>query len=227
MTRAPKKALMCSCLGVVLTVVLIYLVVGIALAVYCFSKKKGKDPPGAEKAAASNQQPATSNQQPAQPKPDHSATTSGPVDKDVSLAVTQSILYFKCTQNDNGTWPGYFNNRGSHEVAFAAFPGLTLLECGVPANDPAIQKAAKFVRDNCSDLQTTYAIALAILFLDRLGENNRDDRLIGELALRLVAGQPCREKQSLFSRRRLELQLSDTPAASTKAHPGTVKHCHQ
>jgi hypothetical protein len=70
----------------------------------------------------------------------------------------------------------------------AALPGLTLLECGEPAKDLVIQKAAEYVRENCDRLRLTYDISLVILFLDRLGDP-ADETLIRTLALRLVAGQ--------------------------------------
>src|SRR5262249_29148080 len=85
---------------------------------------------------------------------------------------------------------GWIESRSSHAVGFAALPGLTLLECGVKPNDPAIQKAVKFIRDpsHVDNLDQTYDLSLAILFLDRLGDE-RDKPLIQKLALRLVAGQ--------------------------------------
>ena len=73
----------------------------------------------------------------------------------------------------------------------AALPALTLLECGVPPSDPIVQKAAALVRAQVRQAVTsrdTYQLALAVLFLDRLGDK-RDAELIQFLALRLVAGQ--------------------------------------
>jgi hypothetical protein len=69
-----------------------------------------------------------------------------------------------------------------------ALAALTLLECGVPADDPAIQAAAKQVRDLNARSNSTYGMALAILFLDRL-KDDQDEALIRSLALRLMAGQ--------------------------------------
>jgi hypothetical protein len=89
------------------------------------------------------------------------------------------------TQGADGSWGG------SSPVGFAALPGLTLLECGVPANDPVVQKAADYVRTHClnvTDHYKTYQWSLALLFLDRLGES-RDWDLIRTLALSLVAEQ--------------------------------------
>ena len=48
--------------------------------------------------------------------------------------------------------------------------------------------AAAFVRGWCLKIDTTYEIALSILFLDKLGEA-KDRELIQKLALRLIAGQ--------------------------------------
>ncbi len=58
----------------------------------------------------------------------------------------------------------------------------------MPANDPAVQKVAERIRANAANLRETYDGALAILFLDRLG-NPKDRDLIQTLALRLIAGQ--------------------------------------
>jgi hypothetical protein len=65
---------------------------------------------------------------------------------------------------------------------------LTLLECGVPASDPVIQRATEAVRQASVRQTHTYSIALAILLLDRLREQG-DHALIHSLAIRLLAGQ--------------------------------------
>jgi hypothetical protein len=66
--------------------------------------------------------------------------------------------------------------------------GLTLLECGVPPNDPTIQEIAKLIRSRQHDLDRTYELALAILFLDRLGFS-LDRPVIFNLGQRLMMGQ--------------------------------------
>jgi hypothetical protein len=66
--------------------------------------------------------------------------------------------------------------------------GLTLLECGVAADDPIVVRIAKAVRDEAPRMTHTYGLSLSILFLDRLGEAE-DDKVIRLLAARLVAGQ--------------------------------------
>src|SRR5262249_58320722 len=52
-----------------------------------------------------------------------------------------------------------------------------------------MQKAATFVRDKAWTLTATYELSLAILFLDRLGDREKDKYRIQTMALRLVAGQ--------------------------------------
>jgi hypothetical protein len=75
-----------------------------------------------------------------------------------------------------------------HQAGFAALPGLTLLECGVDPSDGQVGKAARVVRHAAASSNRTYDLALAILFLDRLGQA-QDEPLIRSLALRLLAGQ--------------------------------------
>jgi hypothetical protein len=73
-------------------------------------------------------------------------------------------------------------------IGATALAGLTLLECDVPDDDPAIRKAADAVRRASVGLTDTYSVSLAILFLDRLGDPG-DKVLIESLAVRLLAGQ--------------------------------------
>jgi hypothetical protein len=65
--------------------------------------------------------------------------------------------------------------------------GLTLLECGVPRTDPAVRRLADLVRAQ-RDLDATYELSQAILFLDQLGDPN-DDGIIRTFAQRLLEGQ--------------------------------------
>jgi hypothetical protein len=102
----------------------------------------------------------------------------------VNAAIDRGVRYLKSCQYPNGSWPG---NR-AHLVGCAALPGLTLLECGVPASDAAVKRAAAFVRTYSPTIKDTYDLALAVLFLDRVG-NPKDRKLIQQLSLRLVAGQ--------------------------------------
>jgi hypothetical protein len=66
--------------------------------------------------------------------------------------------------------------------------GLTLLECDVPRTDAQIRKGAESARKAAEICTTTYDLAVAILFLDRLGEAS-DRVLIQKLAYRLLGSQ--------------------------------------
>jgi hypothetical protein len=104
---------------------------------------------------------------------------------EINRAIDQGVLYLRHAQ---GPWGSWIDAKNAHKVAYAALPGLTLLECGVAKEDPQVQGAATFVRFHSGDLQQTYDLSLAVLFLDRLGDP-RDRKLIQVLALRLVSGQ--------------------------------------
>jgi hypothetical protein len=106
----------------------------------------------------------------------------------VNQAIEAGKKFLKKHQNPEGVWDNDADKNQRHRVGRAALPALTLLECGEPASDPVIVRAAQYVRDRCRRLRLTYDIALAILLLDRLGESS-DEALIHTLALRLVAGQ--------------------------------------
>lgn len=103
----------------------------------------------------------------------------------VNEAVRHGVDYLKDTQQKSGTWAKV---GVSHRIGYAALPGLTLLECGVPASDPVIQQAARYLRARAGTLDTTYELSLGILFLDRLGDP-KDKKIIQSFALRLIAGQ--------------------------------------
>jgi hypothetical protein len=103
--------------------------------------------------------------------------------EEVNKAIDIGVQWLKNTQSGNGHWCF-----GQHPVGLAALPALTLLECGVPETNSHVQKALRHVRSNIPKLTKTYELALAILFLDRLGDPN-DAKWIRTCAMRLVAGQ--------------------------------------
>jgi hypothetical protein len=82
----------------------------------------------------------------------------------------------------------YLKKAEDYRVGARALAGLTLLHCGVPANDPSVVKTAKIVRSGAPRLTATYELSLCLLFLDRLG-NPKDRDLIRRIACQLIAGQ--------------------------------------
>ncbi len=197
---------------------ILFIGAGVALVIFCFSgESRPKDDPepvalhlepenpelkriGAETTEPSptpapRKNAAAAKTAPAKPKPPRelpagreASVPAGPAspakDDKISRAIQKGIAFLKETQLPNGTW-GSFQE---HRVGYAALPALTLLECGVPASDPEVQRSARYVRMNAGNLSQTYDLALAILFLDRLGDPS-DLGLIQTMALRLVAGQ--------------------------------------
>jgi hypothetical protein len=103
----------------------------------------------------------------------------------VNKAVEAGIAYLKSRQLADGVWA---RARAVHHVGVNALPALTLLECGVAADDPLVKKAIAFVRKEAATNEKTYEIALAILLLDRVGDP-QDRALIQSLGLRLIDGQ--------------------------------------
>jgi hypothetical protein len=113
--------------------------------------------------------------------------------KRVNEAIDRGAKYLQSLQKENGAWEDPESQIKNFAIGLTAFVGLTLLECGIPAQDPGLQKAAEFIRsqeapERGSRIQLTYDVSLAILFLDRLGAP-ADQKLIQQLALRLVANQ--------------------------------------
>jgi hypothetical protein len=104
----------------------------------------------------------------------------------VDQAIAKGVGFLK--QCLTGEKPDIYLQRSTGAAALA---GLTLLNCGVKATDPALQQVLSRVRDKSRDLNArgaTYEIAICVWFLDRLNEP-RDKPLIKSLALRLIGGQ--------------------------------------
>src|SRR5262249_44186420 len=108
------------------------------------------------------------------------ASRAGAADNEqVQQAIDRGIAHLKGLQNGDGSWP-------THRDGSTALAALALLECDVPASDPAIQNAARFLRGawtNIDEGHATYCLALMILFFDRLGEPD-DVPIIQALAVR-------------------------------------------
>ena len=104
-------------------------------------------------------------------------------EEEVEAARKKGVQFLLDSQLDDGSWeyPG-------HEVGITGLCGLALIENGIPVDDPAIEKAERYVLDNYLDVKATYDIALGILLLSRVGD--RDNKgAIRDLAARLIAGQ--------------------------------------
>jgi len=103
----------------------------------------------------------------------------------IKVAVERGAGYLRKSQQADGGWNSW--GRG-HETGETALAGVALLAAGLPANDPAVQGAARLVRQQVARDSATYNISLAIMFLDRLGEAG-DEPLLRRLSGSLAAGQ--------------------------------------
>ena len=99
----------------------------------------------------------------------------------VDRAIKKGVEYLKAQQLGNGTWD-------HPQIGATALAGLALMHSGVPANDPAIRRAAAAVRAEGINLTYNYSLSLSILFLDMVGEES-DIPLIQAMGIRLLAGQ--------------------------------------
>ncbi len=103
----------------------------------------------------------------------------------VKPSVERGVGYLRRSQQADGSWSSW--GRG-HEAGETALAGMALLAAGLPANDPAVQGAARVVRQQVARDSATYNVSLAIMFLDRLGEAG-DEVLLQRLSGSLAAGQ--------------------------------------
>ena len=181
-------------LGIVLAGALLCLLGGGGLAYYCFATNVPSNVLAAvpstpqDPSAKSDPEPTP----PPLPTPKKAAVTTAE-QRQIDDAIAKGVWYLKDRVLSTNTWGDSIAsaNVPNVGVGFASLPGLTLLECGVPGNDPVVQKAAGYVRQQAPRLDKamdTYQRALAILFLDRLHEY-KDEELIQYLALCLIAGQ--------------------------------------
>jgi len=110
------------------------------------------------------------------------ASPAAAVDRQaIDEAVDRGVAALKRLQRPDGTWQHV-------EIGATALAGLTLLECGVDKDDPAVKSAAKAIRDAGLNTMHTYSLSLAILFLDKL-DFVSDTPLIESMIVRLLAGQ--------------------------------------
>jgi hypothetical protein len=107
-------------------------------------------------------------------------------EKQVQDITGKAVAFLKKTQRPDGSWDG--DGQAQHVAGSTGLAGLTLLECGVKADDPAVQKAVYYLRDAMPRLSMTYELSLTILFFSRYGKDEDKER-IQKLALRVVAGQ--------------------------------------
>jgi hypothetical protein len=104
--------------------------------------------------------------------------------KKVNAAIDRGVKYLQDCLTGKQTNVGFYpNNTGALALA-----GLTLLNCGVKANDPAVVKVVTAVRARVATMTSTYEMACCVWFLDKLNDA-KDQAVIQSLALALIANQ--------------------------------------
>jgi hypothetical protein len=119
-----------------------------------------------------------------------SSTVQAQDQKRIELAIQAGVSALKQQQLVDGSWPyGQVNVQpNNHWTGPTALAAVTLLECDISPDDPIIQRAAAVIRNRAAREGSTYDIALALMFLDRLGKAE-DESLIQTLTSRLLKGQ--------------------------------------
>jgi hypothetical protein len=102
---------------------------------------------------------------------------TGPTQAEINRAIERGVAFLK-QHMDEVRLP----------CRYEGLLGLALLECGVPADDPVVQRIAASLRKQVATMTGTYEMSLAILFFDRL-EGSADSARIRSLAEALAAGQ--------------------------------------
>jgi hypothetical protein len=150
---------------------------GIALASFCFS---GDSPAHAANSTRPARNSAASTPLPPELVAEQRAQKA-------REAMERGVAYLRRELRAKPFRTAYHHIGGSN-LGAAALAGLTLLECGVPRNDPDVTHVASAIRQAGAKVSNTYTLSLSILFLDRL-EDRADKNLIRDLALNLIAGQ--------------------------------------
>ncbi len=152
-------------------------VVGLGLAwIFSDPQKKPTDDSGPVEAGKLVVKTPQETKQPLPPPPD-------PRIKIVQPAVDKGVAFLKTKAPElKGLRCGY-----------AGLNGLTLLECGVPPDDPAILQIADVIRAAAPSMNQIYDLASSLFFLNRWDESRpldeKDLKLARSFALRIIAGQ--------------------------------------
>jgi hypothetical protein len=105
--------------------------------------------------------------------------------KEINAAIDKGVAYLKAGLSNDGRFQ---SDAQGNRLGGSALIGLTLLSCGVPAEDPKVAGIVARVRAEGPQCSQTYDLATCIWLLDKLGDAS-DRELIRKMALRLMAGQ--------------------------------------
>jgi hypothetical protein len=113
------------------------------------------------------------------------------LDDMIKQAVDKGVSFLRKTTTPAAVVPTGVITGVPIAVGGQALTGWTLLECGVPPDDPLVQKLAETVRNGIIDHEAyygTYNLSTAMIFLDKLGDPV-DAPLIESMTVRLLTAQ--------------------------------------
>src|SRR5262245_125079 len=108
---------------------------------------------------------------------------AGPLEDRIDQAVQRGLEALRKMHRPDGG----FGVDSVQDLGRTTLVWLTYLVCGFPADDPVVKIIAEMARERCVESNRVYSVSLAILFLDRLGDE-RDVPLIQAMAVRLMEG---------------------------------------
>jgi hypothetical protein len=104
----------------------------------------------------------------------------------IAKAVERGVAYLRAEEAQNG-----LSAVSGYPLGGTALAGLALMECGLRAEDPTMERILAKVRDGAVTADKTYILSLFIMLLDRANDP-ADIPLIESMAVRLVGGQNLR-----------------------------------
>jgi hypothetical protein len=113
---------------------------------------------------------------------------------EINKAIDAGVKYLRGIRNPDGTW-----TRGPiKDIGATTLAAWTLLEQGVPRDDPIVQKAAELIRKAMVTERKCYNLSLGIFFFNRLGDS-RDIPFIEGLGVRLLRAQCANGSWTYFT----------------------------
>lgn len=91
------------------------------------------------------------------------ARAQGITAAEVQRAIDGGVQFLRKNQQADGSWPEY----PGQSCGLTALCTLAMLNCGIPADDPAIRKAMRYLRSD--QPETTYSVSLQTLVFCQLG----------------------------------------------------------
>src|SRR5438067_2546881 len=128
---------------------------------------------------------------PAVADPPPQAKRDQPVKREAHIqrAIDRGVSFLRSLQSPDGVWLyNPYDRTVPPNVGATALAALSLLESGIKTDDPAVRKAADYLRQQIPRLHHTYSLSASIWFFDRLGDK-ADEPLIEAMTARLLSGQ--------------------------------------